>query len=65
MLLYIYKLYTTDKRYEDKRITLKLLYLLYFTLFALSKKKMSKIIIFFIQSYDLIKYYIYHNVVLR
>lgn len=34
MLLYIYKLYTTDKRYEDKRITLKL----NFTLFALSKK---------------------------
>lgn len=60
MLLYIYKLYTTDKRYEDKRITLKL----NFTLFALLKK-MSKIIIFFIQSYDLIKYYIYHNVVLR
>lgn len=60
MLLYIYKLYTTDKRYEDKRITLKL----NFTLFALSKK-MSKIIIFFIQSYDLIKYYIDHNVVLR
>lgn len=61
MLLYIYKLYTTDKRYEDKRFTLKL----NFTPFALSKKKMSKIIIFFIQSYDLIKYYIYHNVVLR
>lgn len=35
MLLYIYKLYTTDKRYKDKRITLKL----NFTLFALSKKK--------------------------
>lgn len=35
MLLYIDKLYTTDKRYEDKRITLKL----NFTLFALSKKK--------------------------
>lgn len=31
MLLYIYKLHTTDKRYEDKRITLKL----NFTLFAL------------------------------
>lgn len=35
MLLYIYKLYTTNKRYEDKRITLKL----NFTLFTLSKKK--------------------------
>lgn len=35
MLLYIYKLYNTDKRYEDKRITLKL----NLTLFALSKKK--------------------------
>lgn len=59
-VIVFYKLYTTDKRYEDKRITLKL----NFTLFALSKK-LSKIIIFFIQSYDLIKYYIYHNVVLR
>lgn len=59
MLLYIYKLYTTDKRYEDKRITLKLYS------FCPIKKKMSKIIIFFIQSYELIKYYIYHNVVLR
>lgn len=60
MLLYIYRLYTTDKRYEDKRITLKL----NFTLFALSKKNEQNHY-FFIQSYDLIKYYIYHNVVLR
>lgn len=34
-VIVFYKLYTTDKRYEDKRITLKL----NFTLFALSKKK--------------------------
>lgn len=33
-VIVFYKLYTTDKRYEDKRITLKL----NFTLFALSKK---------------------------
>lgn len=61
MLLYIYKLYTTDKRCEDKRITLKL----NFTLFALSKKNEQNHYFFHTVLRLNQTLYIYHNVVLR